>query len=143
MPISRTSFGAIRHALRHHSCVLAASGLAFSVAAAALTWRLYVGVPKSVFRRVVGLFAFTALVSVVTAVFVREWSLSDALAGAAAAYAAVLLATYGRPERMLETWRIDGPEPSDEQRRVTRRYQWRFIGLVIMGAVVWTVAGSL
>ena len=113
---------------------------AFVITAAIFAWRLYVGLSASARGPVGGAFV-TSLVGAFVTLPILGWTFVTGVAGAAGAYAAMLVATAGRPERMLETWRVcDDPEPPPEVQQAIRRNQWRFIGLVVIGVTAVVIA---
>lgn len=113
---------------------------AFGITAAILGWRLYVGLSPAARVPVGSAFAVSLMGAFATLPLVG-WSFATGVAGGAGAYAAMLIATAGRPERMLETWRVsDDPEPPAEVQRDIRRNQWRFIALVVVGVTAVVIA---
>lgn len=81
-----------------------------------------------------GLFASTGLLVVGSQWVLGDVDLAGALWGGTGAYAACLLVTRGRPERMLDVWKVTSePPPSREERRSVKLHQIAFCVLVVGG----------
>lgn len=94
------------------------AALGFAIATALMTWRLWVGVKREARWPVLGLFALTFLLGLAgTRWVLGVEDLVGDLCGASGAYLACLLVTRGRPERMLEVWKMTGERPPSRQER--------------------------
>jgi hypothetical protein len=114
------------------------AGLGFLIVTALMVWRLWVGVEPKGRWLVLGSFAATFLMLAGSRWLLGMDDLAGSLFGAAGAYAACLLVTRGRPERMLEVWRATSqPPPSREARRSVTLHQIAFCALVAGGVAVY------
>ena len=114
------------------------AGLGFLIATSLMAWRLWVGVEPKGRWPVLGLFATTFLMQAGALWVLGMDDLAGSLFGAAGVYAACLLVTRGRPERMLEVWKVTSrPPPSREARRSVTMHQIAFCALVAGGVAVY------
>jgi hypothetical protein len=117
------------------------AGLTFGIVAALLAWRLWVGVEPKGRRPVLAAFATTFLLMAGSRRALGMGDFAGSLLAATGAYTACLLVTRGRPERMLEVWKItDLPRPSRAVRRSVTLHQLAFCFLLIggLGFYYWT-----
>ena len=112
--------------------------LCFVIAFALLAWRVWVGVRPKARWLVLGLFAATFLLLAGSRRALGIDNPGGEFYGAASVYTACLLVTRGRPERMLEVWKVSGePPPSRAERRSVTMHQIAFCALVVSGALVY------
>lgn len=113
------------------------ASLGFLIATSLMAWRLWVGVEPKGRWLVLGLFATTFLMQAGALWVLGLDDLAGSLFGAAGVYAACLLVARGRPERMLQVWKVTSrPPPSREARRLVTMHQIAFCALVAGGVAV-------
>ena len=118
-------------------CFVTATGL--------LAWRLWVGVKPKGRWLILWIFAATFMLQMASVLVLGIDDVTGALYGGAAAYIACLLVTRGRPERMLEVWKVTGEAPpSSGERRSVTLHQLAFCTLMVgAGLVYFWVVGDL
>ena len=109
----------------------------FVTAFTLLAWRVWVGVSPKVRWLVLGLFTATFLSLGGSLLVLGMDNPAGVLYGAAASYTACLLVTRGRPERMLEVWKVSNESPSRAERRSVTMHQIAFCTLVVGGGLVY------
>jgi hypothetical protein len=126
---------------------LAVALVAFALASGLLGWRLWVGVPGRARVVVIGSFVFTAVSVSLSRLTIDHATSADVFAGASVVYGVMLAVTRGRPEQMLDLWKVGGgPEPSPAVKRSVRAHQWAFCAVIIAGFAFyawWSIADTL
>jgi hypothetical protein len=122
------------------------AALCLVIAGSLLAWRLWVGVKPKGRWPILGLFASTFLLIAGSRLVLDTGDITDSMYSAAGAYTACLLVTRGRPERMLEVWKVTGEElPSREARRSVTLHQIAFCVLLVggLGVQYWAIGSGI
>ena len=122
------------------------AALCLVIAGSLLAWRLWVGVKPKGRWPMLGLFAAAFLVLAGSRLVLGTGDITDSMYSAAGAYLACLLVTRGRPERMLEVWKVTGEEPpAREVRRSVTLHQIAFCVLLVggLGAQYWAIGPGI
>lgn len=122
------------------------AALCLVIAGSLLAWRLWAGVQPKGRWPILGLFASTFLLIAGSRLVLDTGDIADSMFGAAGAYTACLLVTRGRPERMLQVWRVTGEElPSREARRSVTLHQIAFCVLLVggLGVQYWAIGPGI